>query len=196
MPSAKFNNYLDWLFEKFNVCDSSGQTYSITSHQFRHTVGTKMINNNVPHHIIQRYLGHSSPAMTSVYAHLMDSTLRKEFDNYHNKVVNIVGETIKTESPELDDTELQWMKKQILGEVLPNGYCGLPANLTCSKGNACLQCGDFRTTLEFLDKHKEHRERTLQVLKVAKANNWQRQVQINEEVLQSLNNIINELEQD
>lgn len=193
IPSAKFNNYLDWLFEKFNVCDSSGQTYSITSHQFRHTVGTKMINNNVPHHIIQRYLGHSSPAMTSVYAHLMDSTLKKEINDYHSKVVNIAGEIIQSEFPELDNTELQWMKKQILGEVLPNGYCGLPAHLTCSKGNACLQCGDFRTTLEFLDKHKEHRERTFQALKIAKANDWQRQIQINEEVLQSLNNIINEL---
>ena len=196
MPSAQFNKYLNWLFRKFNIHNSSGETYSIQSHQFRHTVGTKMINNNVPHHIIQRYLGHSSPAMTSVYAHLLDSTLRKEFDNYHSKVVNIAGETIESEFPELDNNQnLQWMKKQILGEILPNGYCALPANLTCSKGNACLQCGDFRTTLESLDKHKEHRERTHQALDIAKTNNWQRQIQVNGEILSSLNNIIDELEQ-
>ncbi len=52
------------------------------------------------------------------------------------------------------------------------------------------------TTKYFCKSSKEHRERTLQVLKVAKANNWQRQVQINEAVLESLNNIISELEQD
>ena len=131
--------------------------------------------------------------MTSVYAYLMDTTLKKEINDYHSKVVNIAGEIIQSEFPELDNTEFQWMKKQILGEVLPNGYCALPAHFTCSKGNACLQCGDFRTTLEFLDEHKEHRERTLQALKKAKANDWQRQIQINEEVLQSLNNIINGL---
>ncbi len=197
MFSERFNKYLNWLSKEFNLGDSSGENWHFRSHQFRHTVGTRMINNNVPHHIIQRYLGHSSPAMTSVYAHLMDSTLKKEINDYHNKVVNIAGEIIKAEFPELDsNTELQWMKKQILGEVLPNGYCALPANLTCSKGNACLQCGDFRSTLEFLDKHKEHRERTRQLLEVAKANNWQRQIQINEEILKSLNNIINELKKD
>ena len=197
MPSQRFNDYLNWLSKKFNICDSSGVIWHFHSHQFRHTVGTRMINNNVPHHIIQRYLGHSSPTMTSVYAYIMDTTLKKEINDYHNKVVNIAGEVIKSNFPELDNsTDLQWMKKQILGEVLPNGYCALPADFTCSKGNACLQCGDFRTSLEFLDKHKKQRERTLQVLKAAKANNWQRQVQINEEVFKSLNNIINELEQD
>ena len=193
MPSGRFNDYLNWLSKKFKICNCSGKIWHFHSHQFRHTVGTRMINNNVPHHIIQRYLGHSSPTMTSVYAYLMDTTLKKEINDYHSKVVNIAGEIIQSEFPELDNTEFQWMKKQILGEVLPNGYCALPANFTCSKGNACLQCGDFRTTLEFLDEHKEHRERTLQALKIAKANDWQRQIQINEEVLQSLNNIINGL---
>lgn len=35
------------------------------THQFRHTVGTRMINLSVPVHIIQRYLGHDSPEMTT-----------------------------------------------------------------------------------------------------------------------------------
>jgi integrase len=33
-----------------------------------------MINNGVPQHIVQRYLGHESPQMTAVYAHIHDST--------------------------------------------------------------------------------------------------------------------------
>lgn len=197
MPSSHFGKYINWMIVRFNICDNSGEIWHFHNHQCRHTVGTKMINNNVPHHIIQRYLGHSSPTMTSVYAHLMDSTLKREINNYHSKVVNIAGETIQSEFPELDNNnDLQWMKKQVLGEILPNGYCALPANLTCSKGNACLQCGDFRTTPEFLNKHKEHRERTHQALDIAKTNNWQRQAQVNKEILNSLDNIIYELEQD
>jgi len=192
-----FNQYLNWLAKKFDISDSSLENWHFQSHQFRHSVGTKMINNNVPHHIIQRYLGHTSPTMTSVYAHIMDSTLKKQIENYHNKVVNITGEVIKSNFPELDNnTDLQWMKKQVLGEVLAHGYCALPAHLDCFKGNACLQCGDFRTTREFLDKHKEHRERTHQALEVAANNNWKRQAQVNEKVLSNLNNIINELEKD
>jgi integrase len=197
MLSQTFNNYLNWLAIKFEICDSSKNIWHFQSHQFRHSVATKMINNNVPHHIIQRYLGHTSPTMTSIYAHLMDSTLKKEINNYHDKVVNVTGEIIKSEFTELDNnTELQWMRKKVLGEVLSNGYCALPTNLNCSKGNACLQCGDFRTTREFLDQHKQHLLRTQSALELADKNNWQRQVQVNEEVLSNLNKIINELEKD
>lgn len=130
-----------------------------------------------------------------VSAHIHDATLRKEIDKYiDNKVVNINGEVIESLNPELDnDSNLQWMKKKVLTETLANGYCGLPAQLTCSKGNACLTCGDFRTTLEFLDQHKQHLERTNKVIEVAKANGWQRQIQVNEDVKKSLENIITTL---
>jgi integrase/recombinase XerD len=196
MSNESFIGYLKRLAEKFSIQDASGKLWNFQTHQFRHTVGTRMINNGVPQHIVQRYLGHESPQMTMVYAHIHDATLRKEIDKYlDTKVVNINGEVIESLHPELDnDGNLQWMKKKVLAETLPNGYCGLPAQLTCSKGNACLTCGDFRTTIEFLNQHKEHLKRTTEVLKVAKANGWQRQIQVNEDVKKSLENIINTLE--
>ncbi|AFY46045.1 site-specific recombinase XerD [Nostoc sp. PCC 7524] len=196
MTDQSFANHLKHLAEEFNICDSTGKRWNFQTHQFRHTVGTRMINNGVPQHIVQRYLGHDSPHMTMVYAHIHDATLRKEIDKYlDNKVVNINGEVIESLHPELDnDSGLQWMKKKVLAETLANGYCGLPAQLTCSKGNACLTCGDFRTTIEFLDQHKEHLERTNKVLEVAKTNGWQRQIQVNEDVKKNLENIINTLE--
>lgn len=196
MTASSFVLFLKNLAEEFDIRDNSGKRWNFQTHQFRHTVGTRMINNGVPQHIVQRYLGHESPEMTSVYAHIHDATLRKEIDKYlDTKVVNINGEVIKSLHPELDnDSNLQWMKKKVLAETLPNGYCGLPAQLTCSKGNACLTCGDFRTTIEFLDQHKEHLERTNKVIEVAKANAWQRQIQVNEDVKKSLENIINTLE--
>jgi hypothetical protein len=36
-----------------------------------------MVNLGVPHHIIQRYLGHKGPEMTSRYAHLDDATMHE-----------------------------------------------------------------------------------------------------------------------
>lgn len=195
MPSANFNYYLNKIAKKFGIQDDSGNLWHFQSHQFRHAVGTRMINMGVPHHIIQRYLGHASPAMTNVYAHIHDKTLKEEITKFHEKVVNIAGQIIEQINPEIDkNTDLQWMSRRVLGEVLPNGYCGIPAQFTCSKGNACLTCSDFRTTLEFLEQHKEHRERTKEVLEKAKANNWQRQIQVNESIVKSLDNIINTLE--
>ncbi|WP_051469999.1 tyrosine-type recombinase/integrase [Fischerella sp. PCC 9605] len=197
MSVPSFVGCLKKLSEEFDIRDNSGIRWNFQTHQFRHTVGTRMINNGVPQHIIQRYLGHDSPQMTSVYAHIHDATLRKEIDKYlGTKIVNINGEVIESLTSELDnDTSLQWMKKKVLAETLSNGYCGLPAQLTCSKGNACLTCSDFRTTIEFLDQHKEHLERTKKVLEVAEANGWQRQIQVNEDVKKSLGNIINTLEE-
>lgn len=198
MTEKSFVNHLKRLAEKFDICDSTGKRWIFQTHQFRHTVGTRMINNGVPQHIVQRYLGHESPQMTAVYAHIHDATLRKEIDKYlDTKVVNINGEVIELLNSELDsDSKLQWMKKKVLAETLANGYCGLPAQLTCSKGNACLTCSDFRTTIEFLDQHKEHLERTKKVLEVAEANGWQRQIQVNQDVKKSLENIISTLEEE
>ncbi len=42
-----------------------------------------MINNGVPQHIVQKFLGHESPEMTARYAHIFDETLKKE--NYKIK---------------------------------------------------------------------------------------------------------------
>ena len=61
MRDDSFTSYLKDLAEKFDICDSSGKQWNFQSNQFRHTVGTQMINNGVPQHIVQRYLGHESP---------------------------------------------------------------------------------------------------------------------------------------
>ena len=59
-----------------------GSLFRFQSFQFRHTVGTRMINLGVPHHIIQRYLGHKGPEMTNRYAHIHDSTMREKLSEY------------------------------------------------------------------------------------------------------------------
>ena len=57
-------------------------------------VGTPPVtsfNSGVPQHVIQRLLGHASPGMTSVYAHLHDSTIRAEFERYCQTRVDVQG---------------------------------------------------------------------------------------------------------
>lgn len=40
-----------------------------------------MINNGVPQHTVQKFLGHESPEMTSRYTHIFDETLKKNLLN-------------------------------------------------------------------------------------------------------------------
>jgi integrase len=65
-----------------DIRDASGKLFRFQAHQFRHTVGTRMINLGVPHHIIQRYLGHKGPEMTSRYAHIHDTTMKDKLSEY------------------------------------------------------------------------------------------------------------------
>jgi integrase len=38
------------------------------THRLRHTRATELLNDGVPIHVVQRYLGHKSPEMTMRYA--------------------------------------------------------------------------------------------------------------------------------
>lgn len=181
-------------YEK-GIKDANGNYYNFQAHQFRHTVGTLMVNSNVPLHIIQKYLGHVSPEMTMHYAHIHDQTLKKEIANYQGKVVNISGQVVEPLNPELDTDELQWFKRNVQAQALPNGSCALPAPMKeCPHANACLTCTHFRTTIEFLDQHKAELEQTEKILKKAKTNGWTRQIEMNERVANNLQNIISTLE--
>ena len=128
MSSKSFIGYLKRLAKQYNICDNFGEQWNFQSHQFRHTVGTRMINNGVPQHIIQRYLGHETPTMTSVYAHIHDETLKQEIAKYHDsRVVNVAGEVVESTTPELDnDFDLHLFKKKVLAQSLPNGSCARP----------------------------------------------------------------------
>lgn len=58
LTDQSFLSHLKRLAEEFNICDSTDKRWNFPTHQFRHTVGTRMINNGVPQHIVQRDLGH------------------------------------------------------------------------------------------------------------------------------------------
>ncbi|MBC7970087.1 MAG: tyrosine-type recombinase/integrase [Verrucomicrobia bacterium] len=188
---------LNLLAAEKNICDAAGQQWHFQPHQFRHTVGTTQINNGVPQHIVQRYLGHQSPTMTAVYAHIHDVTLKQEIAQFHRKTVNIAGKVIAPANPELDETDLQWFKRNILAQALPNGSCALPTLAgSCPHANACLTCSHFRTTAEFLDQHQAHLEQTQQLLEKAQTNGWTRQVEMNQQLVENLSTLIASLQEE
>lgn len=173
--------------------DATGRLWRFQSHQFRHTVGTSMINNGVPQHIVQRYLGHESPEMTSVYAHIHDQTLKREFDRFRERMVNAAGRVVEADD---DNGELQWFKRNILAQALPNGHCFLPlAAGPCPHANACLTCAHFRTDIRFLPQHKTQLAETASILDKARDNAWTRQIEMNEQVKRNLESIIETLEE-
>lgn len=198
MSDNSFVNFLKKLAENFDIKDSSGKRWNFQTHQFRHTVGTRMINNGVPQHIVQRYLGHECASMTMRYAHINDGTLRKEVEKYHeSRIFNITGETVELERTALEnELDLEWFKKTVLAMALPHGWCGRPKVLGyCNlPPNSCLNCSYLRTNKNFLHIFKDELKRTNEIMTKAKNCGWEIQIRMNEPIQENLNKLIKELE--
>lgn len=196
MGRTTFNSYLKRLAEERNIKTTAGTPWDFTSHQFRHTVGTNFINNGVPPHIVQRILGHTTAQMTMHYSHIHEQTLKEEYFKYRKKVVDIQGSVYEPdESNPVDGQSAQWLKKNVGFQALPNGTCALSILQICPHANACLTCSSFRTTVEYLDNHKQQLEHTKKLIDQAATEGWKRQEEMNRQVAQNLQNIISSLEE-
>lgn len=150
------------LSQAVTLTDDSGKPLAYTeTHRLRHTRATRLLNDGVPVHVLQRYLGHRSPEMSMRYAQTLDSTAREAF--LKHKQVGADGREINI-AP-LDLLELQQLDRRA-DRALPNGLCLLPPTKTCDKGNACLPCGSFTTDASYLDEHKMQRERSAALIRV------------------------------
>lgn len=200
IASRVFIEFIKKLAEECEIKDKSGKIWNFQSHQFRHTVGTRMINAGVPQHIIQKYLGHDSPEMTSVYAHIHDQTLRKEIEKYHeSRVVNFQGETVELEETVLSSNDdLEWFKKNVQARALEHGYCARPKLLgDCDIPgfDGCYNCPFWRTNKNFLPILQDTLDRTDKIIEKARNCGWELQVKKNEPIKHNLEKVIKSLEE-
>ena len=91
------------------------------THRFRHTRATSLLNAGAPIHVVQRYLGHLSPAMTMHYAQTLAETHEAEFLRYRKL-------TADARDLEISARDLYDMLQldQRTDRILPNGWCLLP----------------------------------------------------------------------
>ncbi len=93
-----------WL-ERCDIRDEHGQPVHLTPHQWRHTLGTQMINRDVPQEVVRRILDHDSHRVTGRYAQLSDTTVRRHWEAARK--VNINGETVRLD-PDGPLAEAAW----------------------------------------------------------------------------------------
>lgn len=64
------------------LTDAAGNPLQFSkTHRLRHTRATELLNNGVPIHVVQRYLGHKSPEMTPRYTATLAVAADAEFLN-------------------------------------------------------------------------------------------------------------------
>ena len=183
-----------WLEDATSATSTASPSGS-TPHQWRHTLGTTLINRDVPQHVVQKILDHDSPEMTAHYARLSDKTVREHWDKARK--VSAAGQPVRV-SPDGPLGDAAWTKHQLsrATQALPNGYCQLPVVKTCPHANACLTCPMFVTTAEFLPQHHAQRQATLALITAAEAAGHARVAEMNKQVAANLDKIITVLEDD
>ena len=195
MHPQRYRDSLERWLAACDVRDEHGRPVHLTPHQWRHTLGTTLINKDVPQPVVQRILDHDSAEMTAHYARLSDKTVRRHWEAARK--VNHRGETVALD-PDGPLAEAAWAKHRLAQatQSLPNGFCGLPLIKTCQHANACLTCPLFITTVEFLPQHREQHQQTLQIIAKAEARGQARMVEMNKQVADNLHRIITALETD
>ncbi len=161
-PYPSHQQGLRRLDDIVKLADSTGRRLRFTStHRLRHARATELLNNGVPVHVVQRYLGHKSPEMTMRYAATLAATAEEEF--LKAKRSGAFGTDLAIDAAD------QYEMTQLSGRtdrILPNGACLLPPASVCDKGNACLTCVNFATdTTHLPELHAQHR-RTLELVEI------------------------------
>ncbi|MDG3009376.1 tyrosine-type recombinase/integrase [Rhodococcus sp. D2-41] len=159
---ASYRTSLSRLDAIHGLTDTAGRPLRFSqTHRLRHTRATELLNDGVPIHVVQRYLGHRSPEMTLRYAATLAATAESEF--LKHKKIGAHGTEIGISPSDIYDmTQLSARTDR----VLPNGVCLLPPLKTCDKGNACLSCGHFATDTTHLDELLDQRSKTRALIEV------------------------------
>lgn len=148
---GRLQQQLSRLATRFDLRDDTGELIKLAqTHRWRHTKATSLINAGVPLHVVQRYMGHTTPEMTMHYAQTLDATAKAEFLRYQK----ITREGRLSGASASDLYDLMALETRT-DRVLPNGWCTLPPAQSCDKGNACLTCNLFVTDQRFRGVHEQ-----------------------------------------
>ncbi len=192
--SSTFRDKMQKGLKAFAIKNPDGSPFVFHPHDFRHTMGAKMRDMDIPFQYIQEQLHHESPEMTLAYTEFTNKKKIQKMNSYiniHGDQAPVTSDVVLTD----DEAYAEWARAHINAQMLPNGVCSRPVKLgKCPHGNACLTCPEFRTSPEDLPCHKEHLSRVNQYLDEARKNNWVMQIEHSEEVKRNLVSIIDRLE--
>jgi len=181
---------------KCDIRDRHGNLWRFQSHQFRHTVGMRLINEDVPLDVISRLLGHRSLEMTRRYAQKRAAQLRAELERVHRrrKTVDAAGQVVKGDS-RANDPEVQMTRKGVRGQTLPVGGCGRLIVLgDCSHANKCLTCPMWLTSTDDLPALMSFYDRAIRLKQRAKASGNQFVIDQQDRIIATLTLRIKSLE--
>ncbi len=137
-----------------------GKPYSISAHQFRHTIATDMIEQGVDIYTVKEFLGHASLTMTERYVKVYLSSLKAKYDAYRVKKQQTYATERMTAQIQITQPEEKadggWVEDKV-GKLyvspLPDGIGNcvhLPMHDGCPDSPHCPTCPKLRASKRHL----------------------------------------------
>ena len=188
---------LNRLAEEKNIVDENGDIFHFNSHAFRHTKAVELINNGMNLIHVQKWLAHSSPEMTLRYAQILDTTMRKSWEDVMKKgIFKVDTKSGKLQKLDIDNIgnndliEWEYIRHNLDAVRIPLGFCLKPSKIQCNNQlNPCLLCSNMCTSPEFLHEFEEEINETKKQIERAKTLGRDVWLEKNQIVLERLENI-------
>lgn len=195
VPPPTINVALEAYSRILDLREADGRRVNVTPHRFRHSFGTRMIEAGVPMHFLKKLMGHRSLAMTEIYAHMSDQTVRTEWEKVE-PLLNIKGETVGTIDGENADFLFMKHRVKVHTQALPIGMCGLTPQQSCPHANPCLSCPAFCVSKKDLPALQDQRKRHIALMSEATTRGQLRIVEINRRPVEAIDALCTNLMKD
>ncbi len=188
LPISKesFSYNINKLSYKKNIRDKNGNLFRFKSHHFRGTVATRYINLGVDYNVISMLLGHKTNHSLMHYIKLHDVTVAnalQEILNYQNQMIKNIGIPSRIIKSNHEDS---------YSTPLPNGHCKKPLSQgVCTNAMSCYSCSMFQPSIEYIDIYIKQLQLAKANVEIAKINGFERLLQVNSDLVKSLEKIIN-----
>jgi integrase len=157
-----------------------GHPYTITPHQFRHTIATDMIEQGIDVYTVKEFLGHASLSMTEKYVKVYLTSLKAKYDAYRLKRQQTFASAVMTDlvqtNNDAGDADGGWAEGKV-GKLyvspLPDGIgnCAHLAMLDpCPTPPHCPTCPKLRANKRHLPMWENKAQNLLITVEALRAN--------------------------
>jgi integrase len=172
-----FDSALHQACQHAGLLDTTGAK-TVTTHRFRHTVGTQLAEEGARLQTIMAILGHTSPAMSLFYARITDTTVLRDYQAALQPGAHLAGPAAEAiRNNELSEQAVQWLASNYYKTALELGHClRLPEEGPC-ECDLFLTCSKFLTTAEYAPRLRERLALEQRLAEDAAQRGWGREVE-------------------
>jgi integrase len=182
-----------------SACEHAGLLHPdgsrvVTSHRFRHTVGTQLAEEGARLQTIMAILGHRSSDMSLFYARITDTTVLKDYQTALHPGAYIAGPAAEAiRNNQLSPRAVDWLASNYYKTALELGHClRLPEEGPC-ECDLYLTCSKFVTTVEYTPRLQERLRVERQLVCDATDRGWPREVERHTAIAGRITDILDEL---